>query len=126
MTVLDIGGNIGYFTLLMAHLVGPEGKIHTFEPNPPIYSRLKKNIEINPELNDGRITLHKIALSSNNGETTFYCPIEGHEGVGGLKDTRRASIEKTIKVNVLTLDKFVLDNNLNKIDFIKMDIEVAN
>ena len=123
MTVLDIGGNIGYFTLLMANLVGKEGKIHTFEPNPPMYSRLEKNIKINPELDDGRITLHKIALSSKEGETIFYCPIEGHEGVGGLKNTKRASIEKEIKVNIETLDKFVLDNKINKIDFIKMDIE---
>ena len=123
MTVLDIGGNIGYFTLLMAHLVSREGKIHTFEPNPPIYSRLVKNIEINPELNDGRITLHKIALSSKEGETTFYCPIEGHEGVGGLKNTERASIEKTIKVKTQTLDNFIIDKNIKKIDFIKMDIE---
>jgi len=47
MVVLDIGANIGYYTLLAARLVGDEGKVFAFEPDPYNYSLLRKNIEAN-------------------------------------------------------------------------------
>ena len=45
--VLDVGANIGYFTLMLAKLVGPTGKVFAFEPDPRNISLLKKNIETN-------------------------------------------------------------------------------
>jgi FkbM family methyltransferase len=123
MTVLDIGANIGYLTLLMSNLVGPEGHVYSFEPNPTIYSRLGDNIGINPDLDDGRITTEKIALGASEDKMEFYCPINGHEGVGGLQDTKRAPLDKVIEVKVNTLDNFVLEHNIDRIDFIKMDVE---
>lgn len=47
MTVLDTGGNIGYFTLLASKLVGKHGKVYVFEPDPTNFKYLRKNIEIN-------------------------------------------------------------------------------
>ena len=45
--VIDIGANIGYFTLLFAKLVGPAGKVYSFEPEPSNFSILKKNVKVN-------------------------------------------------------------------------------
>src|SRR3989344_3364089 len=45
--VLDVGANIGYYTLLFAKLVGPEGIVFAFEPDPTNFSILKKNVETN-------------------------------------------------------------------------------
>src|SRR5207244_3754027 len=45
--VLDIGAHIGYYTLLMARLVGPQGRVFAFEPNPANYDLLRRNIQIN-------------------------------------------------------------------------------
>lgn len=123
MTVFDIGANIGYFTLLMARLVSNAGQVYVFEPNPDMLNELIKNIKINPELSDGRIIIQKEALGNANGQKTFYCPIEGHQGVGGLKNTERAPLEKIITVKVNTLDDYIERNDIKKIDFIKMDIE---
>ncbi|NPV51605.1 MAG: FkbM family methyltransferase [Candidatus Methanofastidiosum sp.] len=123
MTVFDIGANVGYISLLMANLIGSNGKLFSFEPNPNIYSLLNENIEINPILNDGRIITEQIALSTSDDKMKFFCPIEGHEGLGGLKDTKRAPLEKVIEVNVKKLDDYVTENNIKNIDFIKMDVE---
>lgn len=47
MIVADIGANIGYFTLLMAELVGPTGQVHAFEPNPRLAELLGKSLLVN-------------------------------------------------------------------------------
>jgi FkbM family methyltransferase len=82
-----------------------------------------QNIEINPNMDDNRITSSTIALGNLEGNMDFYCPILGHEGVGGLKDTQRAPLEEVVKVEVKTLNNFVSENNIEKIDFIKLDVE---
>ncbi len=46
-TVVDIGANIGYYTLLMSNLVGNGGKVFAFEPEPKNFEILQKNLELN-------------------------------------------------------------------------------
>jgi FkbM family methyltransferase len=123
MTVLDVGANIGYFALLMAKRVGLGGKVHAFEPNPTICAKLRENVALNPECNDGRMAIHEVALGATTGDAEFFCPIEGHEGVGGLRDTNRAPLSMAIHVTVRTLDSFVESEKFTRLDFIKMDIE---
>ena len=123
VTALDVGANIGYFTLLIASRAGPQGKVHAFEPNPSMFKRLTENVLLNPEFTDGRVMLHQIALGVDAGEAEFFCPIVGHEGVGGLKDTERAPLSNIIRTPVQTLDGFVRDERIDRIDFIKMDVE---
>ena len=45
MTVLDLGANIGYFSVISAALVGQNGQVHAFEPMPQNLLRLRKNLE---------------------------------------------------------------------------------
>ena len=47
MTVLDIGANLGYFSLLLADLTGPRGRVIAFEPNPLMSSLARRSIEVN-------------------------------------------------------------------------------
>jgi FkbM family methyltransferase len=123
MTVLDVGANIGYFTLLLAGRVGPSGRVHAFEPNPVLHNKLRENAALNPEYADGRIAFHREALGSYEGEAEFFCPIAGHEGVGGLRNTNRAPLSAVIRVPVQMLDAFVANEGITRLDFIKMDIE---
>lgn len=66
MVVADIGANVGYFTLLMADLVGPDGGVHAFEPNPRLTERLTNSIAVNGYAD--RVALHQLALGDRNGE----------------------------------------------------------
>ena len=123
MVALDVGANLGYFTLLMASLVGPQGRVLAFEPNPRMHRLLSENVVLNPELNDGRLKLIQAAVSDKAGRMQFFCPVAGHEGVGGLKDTRRAPLDSVVDVEVVTLDQLARQENLTRLDFIKLDIE---
>src|SRR5512138_2867115 len=51
MVVVDIGANIGYYTLLFARLVGPQGRVIAFEPDPATFALLKKNVDSNQHRN---------------------------------------------------------------------------
>ena len=60
MVVADIGANIGYFSVLMADLVGANGHVHAFEPNPRLVNLIKKSLVVNGLTS--RVSLHQTAL----------------------------------------------------------------
>ena len=66
MTVVDVGANLGYFTLLMADLVGARGRVHAFEPNPLMIKRMQQSIEVNGF--SDRVDVHQQALSNVAGK----------------------------------------------------------
>jgi len=70
ITVLDIGADIGYYTLVLAKLVGPKGSLFSFEPIPKAKWYLDKNIEMNGLVNVGTFDLalfHEPAMVSLEG-----------------------------------------------------------
>jgi FkbM family methyltransferase len=67
--VLDIGANIGYFTVYAAALAGITGHVHAFEPNPRTHDLLARNVRLN---NCGHVcTLYESALGDRTGSVTF-------------------------------------------------------
>ena len=67
--VIDIGANIGYFTLIMAKCIRENGKVFSFEPEPKNFELLKKNVEIN---NYSNVILEKKAIGKKTGTTKLY------------------------------------------------------
>jgi FkbM family methyltransferase len=65
-TVLDIGANIGYLTVLMAHKVGPAGRVIAFEPVPSVYARLCENLELN-DLH--HVQAERLAVADGEGQS---------------------------------------------------------
>jgi len=69
MVVVDIGANIGYYSLLFARLTGPEGTVHAFEPAPENFRLLNANIQANGYRN---ITPVQAAVCDSSGQVTFH------------------------------------------------------
>lgn len=129
--VIDIGANIGVYTILLSKLVGVNGRVLAFEPHPHTADILEKNLNLN-ECNNVRI--HKLALSNVEEKVHLVTPnIPSNSGDSfnymETKSTTQNSSTKgnTETVVATTLDKFIAKNNYlaQKISFIKMDVEGA-
>jgi len=111
MTVLDVGANIGYLSALAAGLVGNSGQVHAFEPMPQNVSRLRQNLRA-----FCWARLYPCAVGETQGKATIYFN-ESEAGWASLMmsdDLRRRA-----DVDVIRLDDWAID----RVDFVKMDIE---
>tara|TARA_Y100001936_G_C16093927_1_gene689646 strand:+ start:2179 stop:3057 length:879 start_codon:yes stop_codon:yes gene_type:complete len=120
--VVDLGAHIGYYTLMMAKLVGQNGKVFAFEPEPRNLKLLYKNIEVNSYRN---IEVVPKAVSDINGECTLFV---GQESFGANKIFKPKKTDtqefEEIKTRTIRLDDYFEELGfLKKISFIKMDIE---
>ncbi len=121
MTVYDVGANIGYVSLMLAHQVGAEGRVFAFEALPVNIERIQKNMALN-DLKNVRVV--SAAVTDKAGETTFYV----HESVGmgkaaGSAGRRKEQYQAEITVPSLSLDEFVYEQGYPAPESVKMDIE---
>lgn len=114
---MDIGANIGYFSILASKRVGNSGEIYAYEPNPVTLNRLKRNISINQIEN---IYVKPFAVSNSRESINFYIPKFKNSGMSSLRGIENS---KVVKVNTIILDDRL--NQLPKIKLIKLDIEGA-
>jgi len=122
--VIDIGGHIGYFTLIFAKLVGSEGKVFTFEPEPTNFEILRKNVEMNCYQN---VVLEQKAVSDKNGTCELFVgqSSSGANRIYQPKKTKTQKFRPSIASTVRLDDYFANSDLTNKIKFIKMDVEGA-
>ncbi len=137
-TVIDVGANIGAFTLLFAQQVGLQGHVFAFEPSPENVSLLQKNVSANGYPNvkiipkavtdkDGKVTLF---LSDYNvGDHRIYDPHEKSGGLGNtgaeyerLKD--KTGRRKSVSVEVVSLDNYFRRWE-KAVEFVKIDVQGA-
>ena len=118
MTFFDIGTHFGQYTLMAAAQVGPNGAVHSFEPGPIQYGFLSRNVALNHYKN---VCLNNVALSDRAGEMDFVVPSLGSLGQSHLATAG----ESGHKVHVITLDGYCEENDIKKIDVMKVDVEGA-
>jgi FkbM family methyltransferase len=118
MTVVDIGAQVGYYTVLSAMRVGPSGKVFAFEPEPKHFRLLRRNLSANGLTN---VFVEQKALLDQSGMQHFYLASEnlGRHGIYRQDD----SVEQ-IEVETTTLDRF-FSNRQEKVQVIKLDAEGA-
>lgn len=115
---LDIGANIGVVTLLLARQVGTRGRVYAFEPNPSVARLLEQSITENALHN---VVLEKYALGNEPGLMALSVPRD-NAGAGSLVRDRGPD-SMTVMVPVNTLASFAQERNLDRLDFIKIDVE---
>jgi len=128
-TVLDLGANIGYFTLLAAKLVGETGKVFSFEPEPRNYKYLVENLRLN---NYEQVSAFQKAVSNQKGRTKLYIclydtghhTINQYQGIKAYRPNVPEDKEEFIEIETVSLDEF-FEGRENEIDVIKMDVEGA-
>lgn len=120
-TAIDVGSNYGYYSVLLAELVGADGRLIAFEPNPQPAWATAFALEVNGFA--GRSEFHQLALSSSAGTCAFFVPDNqpknGHLVFGTPPESGGASFE----VPIATLDSKCA--SLDRVDFIKIDAEGA-
>ena len=118
--IFDVGANIGNYTKALLDNFGDNCIIHSFEPVKKTFKKLSEN-------NFGKnVFLHNFAFSSTEGVSKIYTNSET-SGLASLSKRRldhfniHMDIEENIELN--TVDSFCLSNNIDKIFFLKMDVE---
>jgi len=112
--VLDIGANVGFYTLLASKLTGAAGHVHAFEPLPRNLYYLERHIKLNELAN---VTVESLAIAATSGEAFFRTA--PHASMGGLRQ------DGNLHVTTASLDDLIASGRIPKPDFIKMDIEGA-
>ncbi len=120
MTVIDLGANIGQYTLVAAHRVGPQGRVHAFEPTPSLAEHVRRNLELNGFEN---ATVHAVAVSDAPGRVALHIIEADEPNMNSI--INGSSDPKGLEVPTVTLDGFVGEHSLGAVDVIKMDIEGA-
>jgi FkbM family methyltransferase len=114
---LDVGANIGTFTIPAARRVGPSGRVVAIEGSPSVFSVLQKNIVLNDASN---VQLVPAAAAASNHNVTFYPAPADHFGMGSRAPQFNAT---PITIPSVTLDSLVKNFNLPSVDLIKIDVE---
>jgi FkbM family methyltransferase len=115
---IDVGANIGYFSLLASTQVGPTGRVLALEPVPRTRSRLLENVQLN---NFKQCQVFDVAASNENGHCDMYVGPLTHSGVSSLRRIDDAS--EKVRVATSRLDT-LLDID-RKVDMVKIDVEGA-
>ena len=119
--VIDAGGCFGDTAIYFAHRVGVQGHVYTFEFVNSNVDVLQTNLDLNTELNS-RVTIAKFPLWDQSDITLFV----SDNGPGSIVSTEKIGDEsKRQEVSTITIDDYVSRNQVERIDFIKMDIEGA-
>jgi FkbM family methyltransferase len=114
-TVLDIGANVGHHTLFFSRFAK---EVHAFEPNESVVKKLYEKIEVNQVKN---ITVHTVGLGDVNSNLQFHLPTNNNTGTGSF--LKQDETKKTVELPVRRGDDYLKTIAVDKVDFIKMDIE---
>lgn len=119
--LFDVGANIGgYTSSLLQAFSDADFEIHAFEPSKVTFETLENNV------NDKRVILNRVGLSNENKEAVLYSNKDG-SGLASLYDRQLdyygVKLEQREKVPLDTLDNYCRKRHIEKIDFMKIDVE---
>lgn len=121
MVAVDVGANMGYYTVLFGNNVGPDGHVIAVEPNPHAVSLLRKSVDINGYTARTRIV--ELACSDGSSPRARLAIPAGEPKNAHVLNADDVSGLSTIDIGCATLDE--LSRFHDRIDFVKIDAEGA-
>ena len=123
MVFLDGGANDGLYSLYAARRVAPGGRVLAIEPSTREFERLEANLTLNRL---SSVEALKLALGSETGEATLAIAEPGHEGqntIGARVSNPKVTTSAHETVPIETIDGLVEQLELDRLDFVKLDVE---
>lgn len=122
---VDVGANMGYYTVIGAECVGNAGAVHSFEPNARMFEELTFNVSLNGI--QSSCMLNNCGVSNEAGVGRLSRYQFGHEVYGSLGTHQRGDhgVDGYDEVPLVSLDEYVHDHGIRSIRLIKLDIEGA-
>lgn len=121
--IIDIGAHIGLFSVIAAQVTGKAGKVYAFEPAPATYALLQKTIAINKM--EDVVETRQQAVGQATGKITFFVSDNHADNSNSLVNYKEDRSLHGIDVAVTTIDNFVQEKNITRLNFIKIDVEGA-
>jgi asparagine synthase (glutamine-hydrolysing) len=119
MTMIDVGANIGYYTLQFSQLTGPNGRVIAFEPSARFNQRLRDHLRRN---HCDNVTVENCGLADGAKRVPLFGGGDSAT-LGWHDDARQPFVQETVSLR--SLDDWVSENPQPRIDFIKVDIDGA-
>ena len=121
-TILDLGANTGQYTCLFCILAGSTGAVHAFEPIPPTFEMLKRNVARHAK--KCPVFLNNLAAGDSEGAVTMFVS-DGRFTEASMVNHAKNSPAANFDCRVTTIDRYMKEKNITKVDMIKCDVEGA-
>jgi FkbM family methyltransferase len=118
---VDVGANVGGYALFVAALAGPKARVLAVEPQPELFERLVFNIRQNPF---GTVKALECAVTDKDGTVTLFVD-PSNSGRSSVRFVNSSRQFTALKVSAKTLKTIVDDEQLDRIDAMKVDVEGA-
>ncbi|HEY4441812.1 MAG TPA: FkbM family methyltransferase, partial [Candidatus Elarobacter sp.] len=120
MSVVDVGANLGVYSLHALAGIALEGRVIAFEPVPRTYEALRRNLKLNGFAESNVVVTHSKAVSDRTGIATIYYEV-GNSGHSTLYQKSNVAAQ-AMTVETVRLDDAIPDH---RVDVIKIDVEGA-
>jgi len=119
MTFIDIGANIGYYTALATHAVGPQGRVLSLEPDPESFKYLSQTVAAN---NTQNISCFQLAAAAAPGTQRLY---RSKDNRGDNRIYEPEPGWESLEIKTVTVDGLLEQLGISSVDFIKIDVQGA-
>ena len=118
--IVDVGANVGYYTLRLSRMVGRNGQVFAIDADPKTCEVLKKNCELN---NLANVQVHNFAITDKKGTVSLYTD-QTHSGKDSIISNSADQTQDSLTVPATTLDD-LLGDKYPEINWMKIDVEGA-
>ncbi|MDQ4045480.1 MAG: FkbM family methyltransferase, partial [Chloroflexota bacterium] len=121
---VDAGANIGWYTVLLAKLVGHGGQVHAFEPDARAFSRLVDHIALNDV--EDIVSAAQVALGRERGVASLNAAGDSlYSSLYAVPHVVSADAFHVTAVSVMPLTDYLADAGVERLDMLKIDVEGA-